>query len=239
MAARFVGLATKIETMTIDGFIQYFSSDVHEIVKYMEGQGVEEKFRKLFALHQRHAEKVNKVIETKCQENISALRKGILPESCLVSMVARGEHLKGRESIIKVEKAKNSTKHRPTKAEMANRNKAVAMAAAQFEAEHGCLPSVDDVIKETELSRPQIYATDAYREGKIAKSSAKVAGEMTGGSIQKTEYYNRESEEHARVKKRTKAEQAELDALIDEQKEDCVKDEKQQRIHKKRNTDDN
>ncbi len=127
---------------------------------------------------------------------------------------------------------------RPKKADMGHRNRAVAMAAARFQAEHDRLPTVDEIIAETKYTRPQIYATAAYREGKIAKSSAKAADEMTGGSVQRREYYGEKSEEHGRAKRRSESEQSALDALIDEQKEDTAKDEKQKRIRKKRNTDD-
>jgi len=99
MAVGFAGFASKLETMTVDGFVQEFSSDVHEIVRYMEGQNSEKKLAKLFALHQRHAEKVNKVIDGKCKEHISSVRKGRLPPTCLVSMIVRGEHLKVEELL--------------------------------------------------------------------------------------------------------------------------------------------
>ena len=61
---------------------------------------------------------------------------------------------------------------------------------------------------------------------------------MTGSSVQKTEYYGQKSEEHGRAGRSSKSEQAELDALIDEQEEEAAKDEKQQRARKKRNPDD-
>ncbi len=118
MAARFVGLATKIERMTIDGFVQYFSSHIHEIANYMEGQDREEKFKELFALHQRHAAKVNQVIEAKCKESMSDLRKGILPDTCLVSMVASREHLNtGNVLRANGDKLTPKTKKNGTKAE--------------------------------------------------------------------------------------------------------------------------
>lgn len=111
-------------------------------------------------------------------------------------------------------------KKRPTKTEMANRNKAVAMAAAQFKVGHNRLPTVDEIVDETKYSRNEIYATSAYKEGKIARSSAKATTEITGSSVQKTEYYSQKSEEHSRTDRRSKSDQAELDALIDKQKED-------------------
>ena len=117
-----------------------------------------------------------------------------------------------------------STRKRPTKAEMENRNRAVAMAAAKFKTEHDRLPTVDEIVGITKYSRNQIYSTDAYEEEKIAKSSAKVSTEMMGGSVHETEYYSKKSEEHGRAKKRSKAEQAEMDALIDEQKKDDKSD---------------
>jgi RNA polymerase sigma factor (sigma-70 family) len=95
--------------MTVDGFVQKFSSDVHEIAKYMEGQNSEEKLAELFALHQRHAQHVSQVMKAKFQENVSSVMQGILPDTCLLSMVARGEHLRVDE-ILKVDKSKKKHK---------------------------------------------------------------------------------------------------------------------------------
>ena len=107
---------------------------------------------------------------------------------------------------------------------MANRNKAVAYAAGEFKAKYDFLPTVDDIIDATKLARNQIYATDAYKEGKIAKSSAKVTAEMIGGSVKRSEYYHKKSEEHGRAKKQSNAEQDELKALVAEQQNDAKSD---------------
>jgi hypothetical protein len=126
----------------------------------------------------------------------------------------------GQEEKAVNKPANAKTKKRPTKADMANRNKAVTLAAVQFKAKHDRLPTVDEIVDETRYSQSQVYATNAYKEGKIAKSSAKATAEVTGSSVQKSEYYSQKSEGHSRADRRAKSEQDELDVLIDKQKED-------------------
>jgi len=111
-------------------------------------------------------------------------------------------------------------KNRPTKKEMADRNRSVALVAVEFESKHGRLPTVDEIIKKTSYNQKQIYQTDAYKEGKIAKNSAKVTDEMTGASITPSEYFGERSIQHTRAKNRSKSDQAALDALIEEQAND-------------------
>lgn len=130
------------------------------------------------------------------------------------------KELKGEVADPKGKVGKKTQKKRPTKAEMANRNKAVAMAAAKFKDEHDCLPSVDDIMGETKYTREEIYETGAYADGKIARRSAKAATGTTGASVAESEQFDRASEQHSRVNRRSKAEQDELDKLIDNQKED-------------------
>ncbi len=118
---------------------------------------------------------------------------------------------------------KNKRK-RPTKAEMANRNKTVAYTAGQFKVKHGRLPSVDEVAEETKLTHPQIRATDAYKNGKIAKSSAKVSSEILNGSVSRSQFFDEGSEQHGREANRSKSDQAEVDALIEKQAQDDSSD---------------
>jgi len=115
---------------------------------------------------------------------------------------------------------KPKTRHRSTKAEIENRNRTVARVAAIFKAEHDHLPSVDDIVAATEYSRQQVYYTNTYKEGKIAKESARAATQMTGGSVAQSEHVGRVSEQRSRVERRSRADQDTLDALIDEQSED-------------------
>jgi len=112
------------------------------------------------------------------------------------------------------------TKSRPTKKEMADRNRSVALSAMKFHNEHGRLPTVDDIMEATSYNQKQIYHTDAYREGKIAKSSAKASDAIAGKSITSSEQFGEKSIEHTRANNRSKAEQAMLDALIETQKDD-------------------
>jgi hypothetical protein len=50
MAAGFVGFANNLESMTVDGFVQKFSSNVHEIARYMPNQRHEIVLKSLFDL---------------------------------------------------------------------------------------------------------------------------------------------------------------------------------------------
>jgi len=124
---------------------------------------------------------------------------------------------KDSKQEIKPDK-ESKIKSRPTKPEMENRNRAVAMAAAKIKAEYDRLPTVDEIIAKTKYTRNQIYATNTYKEGKIAKSSAKLTTEMTGSSVAESEQFSRISEQHSRADRRSKSEQDELNALIDRQK---------------------
>jgi len=103
MAAGFVGFASKLETMTIDGFVQKFSSDVHQAARYMTGQTCEVALQGLFDLHRRHACQVSGVMDAKLKQSISLVRKGMLPDNCLISMVARCEH-RDIQKLLKVGK---------------------------------------------------------------------------------------------------------------------------------------
>ncbi|MFX0198512.1 MAG: hypothetical protein ACFFCW_20525 [Candidatus Hodarchaeota archaeon] len=93
MAAGFAGFATRLDRMTLDDFVIRYSSEVHEITGYIPSVSREEAMRALFKLHRRHAQKVNGVLDASIAENISSIRKGLLPDTCLLSMVARKEHL--------------------------------------------------------------------------------------------------------------------------------------------------
>jgi len=130
-------------------------------------------------------------------------------------------------------------KKRPTAAEMKIRNKAVTMAAAELQAKYGRLPSVDEIMNETELTTDQIYATAPYKEGKIAKKSAKLTTESTGGSVTGSEQFGEKSVEHSRANKLSETEQLERDRLIDESVADDAKDEKQHKhyLHNKKRID--
>ena len=112
-------------------------------------------------------------------------------------------------------------KKRPTKNDMANRNKIVAYAAGDFKLTYEQLPTVDDIARETKLTPQQIYATNAYKNGKVRRNSAKVPDEMVGGSVSNSEHYGQESEQRGREVKKHRDNQDEVDALIDEQGDDA------------------
>jgi len=118
-------------------------------------------------------------------------------------------------------------KNRPTKAEMENRNRAVVMAAAELKIKYDRLPTVSEIMEKTKLLADQIYATAPYREGKIAKKSAKLTAEMTENSIAASEQFGEKSIEHSRANRLSKTEQLERDSLIDESRADDARDKKQ------------
>lgn len=115
---------------------------------------------------------------------------------------------------------KKEKKSRPSMKKMQTRNEAVAMIAAKFQVEHERLPTVDDIMNKSEYTRQQIYSTDSYKEGKIAKNSAKPTDEMTGKSVTTTELFSNNSLEHTRADRKSKADQALVDGLIEEQQGD-------------------
>lgn len=109
MAAGFAGFATRLEKMSIDDFVTKYSSEVYEIAKYIPSVNRDEAMRAIFNLHYRHAQKVNSVLDTAIGEQIAPIRKGILPDTCLLSMVARKEHLNIGRLLAK--RAKAGKKH--------------------------------------------------------------------------------------------------------------------------------
>jgi len=108
-------------------------------------------------------------------------------------------------------------KKRPTKVEMDNRNRVVAMAAVEVQARHDRLPTVGEIAAETGYSRQQIYSTTPYKEGKIAKNSSKSTSDMMGGSAGETEHYGGKSIQSPRTTRRPASEQSEFDALVEQQ----------------------
>jgi len=109
MAAGYVGFANQLEGMTRDSFVQRFSSEALEIAKYVGTEGREVALNSLFHLHQRQARSVNVVMDQQLKANIPAIRKGTLPDTCLVSMVAAKKHLDIRQTLK--ERGKKSKKH--------------------------------------------------------------------------------------------------------------------------------
>ncbi len=113
MGLGFVGFAGRMEGLTLEGFVQRYSSELHEIAGYMTTQG-EKAYKELYDLHRRHAEQVNRVLDAKLSENISKIRSGRLHVDCLLRAVARGEHLgEGRPSKA-VDKGKTPSKRQDT-----------------------------------------------------------------------------------------------------------------------------
>lgn len=92
MTSGFVGSTSQIESMTPDAFVQKFSSEVHQIAGHI-GVRREEALNSLYLLHKRHAKSVNAVMDRKLETNATLIRKGTLPETCLISMVASKKHL--------------------------------------------------------------------------------------------------------------------------------------------------
>ncbi len=93
MAAGFVGFANQLEGMTRDSFVRRFSSEALEIAKWLGVESREVALNSLLRLHQRHAQSINVVMEQQLERHASSIRKGILPDTCLISMVASKKHL--------------------------------------------------------------------------------------------------------------------------------------------------
>lgn len=107
---------------------------------------------------------------------------------------------------------------------MENRNRIAIVAAVEIEGRYQRLPTVDEIMEKTGLERQQVYSTDAYKEGKIAKTSAKVTTEMTGSSVADSEYFSGKSEQHGRAKRRSNSQQEEMEQLIEQQGHDDESD---------------
>ena len=116
-----------------------------------------------------------------------------------------------------VEEELKRKKNRPTKREMENRNRSVLLIAAEIQSHNGRLATVEEIEDKTGFSKQQIYATAAYKEGRIQQAGAKATTEMTGSSVADTEYFSEKSEQHGRVRRRSKSQQAELDLLVEQQ----------------------
>ena len=125
------------------------------------------------------------------------------------------------EPTEEAEPAKTKKKrNRPTAQDMVNRNRAVMLAAAEIKSKYDRLPTVGEIMDATGYSRDEIYATNAYKENKIAKKSAKLTSEMTGSSTTSTEHISKQSVQHTRASRQAKSDQDELEALVDEQEKD-------------------
>lgn len=120
MAAGFADFATRIERMTIEDFVSIYTSEVSEITRYIPVVSREEATRAVFSLYSRHAQKVNGVLEAAINEHRASIRKGTLPDTCLVSMVARKEHLDVKKLMAK--RAETGKKHAKGELEKKVRN---------------------------------------------------------------------------------------------------------------------
>jgi hypothetical protein len=130
------------------------------------------------------------------------------------------------ETII-ADLSKGRKKKRPTAAEMENRNRVVTMAAAEIRAKYDRLATVWEIMEKTKLTADQIYATAPYKEGRIAKRSAKLTTDITGRSVTASEQFGGKSVEHSRANRLSKSDQLERDNLIDESTANDARDEKQ------------
>jgi hypothetical protein len=121
MAAGFVGFAHQTGIGSQDGFTMKYVVQLLEMSRHMGVNGQEEGLKRLFELHRRHAGQVNAVIDCKLRENTERLRIGSLPESCLVRIVASGEHRNVAGLLRVVDK--KGTKHgqRALEREVGNR----------------------------------------------------------------------------------------------------------------------
>ena len=111
MAAGFAGLATNIESMTPDNFVRQFTTDLTELAKFM-GKNREEAMLDIFNLYQRHARQVNTVIDEEIERRSASIRKGLVPEHSLLSMILQNSHL-NPALLFEDEQAKPKIKKKP------------------------------------------------------------------------------------------------------------------------------
>ena len=126
----------------------------------------------------------------------------------------------GREIYTWSLSKKEPQKKRPTQKEMKTRNRAIVAFIDEFEQRYDRLPYVHEVEAETSYKRKQIYSSNPYKEGRIAKKSTKAIPGTDSGTIVKTEQWTATSEEQSRRARRTRSEQHKLECLIDEQERD-------------------
>lgn len=93
MAAGFASFANRVETMTLDGFTGKFMQEAIEIAKHIGNGDREKGVRQVFDLHVRHARQANRVTDRKLEDNVPLLRKGLLPDTCLLQLVASKQYL--------------------------------------------------------------------------------------------------------------------------------------------------
>ncbi len=94
MAVGFVRFANDVEDMTPESFVRKFSSEVHEIARYMPGaESADVALKSLFLLHQRHSRSVTNVMAQQVAKFSLPLVKATLPATCLIRMVGAGLHL--------------------------------------------------------------------------------------------------------------------------------------------------
>lgn len=185
--------------------------------------------RQLSTKNQRLEEDVrekDKQIEVK-DDQLMVQGKQLIVQS--EQLISQSKQLRAKNEPIKrppeqttspVKTKKKTKRKRASQKDIENRNRIIAIAAAEISGTYGRLPSVSEIVEKTALTQHQIYASASYKAGKIARASAKVADDMTGRSIRKSEFYGERSQEHCRRKNQNKAKQVEVDVLADQQRAD-------------------
>jgi hypothetical protein len=88
----YVRTAYEIAKLDDQTFLQRFP-EINRALRYMSGTS-DEVASRILELHQRHATEVESVIDAAIKEHSKDFLHGTLPDSCLLSMVGRQEHLK-------------------------------------------------------------------------------------------------------------------------------------------------
>lgn len=92
MATGFAGFTVQTEGSTKDSFFRKYLSEICEIITCFPDKKAA--MESVFSLHQRYANQVNTVLCEKISEYNNDLVMGILPDTCLLQMVAMKKHLK-------------------------------------------------------------------------------------------------------------------------------------------------
>lgn len=96
MAIGFAAFALWAEDSAPDSFLREFPSEIAEIVAHYRPDDKKAGLKILHSLHQRYALQVNDVLSNMIAEHKRDFPKGLLPDACLLQMVAMKEHLKWR-----------------------------------------------------------------------------------------------------------------------------------------------
>ena len=93
MATGFASFALQTEGIAQDSFLRKYPSEIAEIIAFLDPDK-KMAMDTVFSLHKRYALQVNTVLDDMIRQHSKDFITGILPDTCLLQMVAMKEHLK-------------------------------------------------------------------------------------------------------------------------------------------------